>query len=226
MCTGRDRSSLEQLVRRIGGSVVVADLADPAAAEWVVAHSVAEHGRLDAVVANAGVGYSGGFADMSAEGVSEIVDVNVRAPMLLAPPLLRSGGPDNSTPAAPGLSCSSARSPARSGCRGARASTRRARRPSMRSRRCFGRTPRWSDADLGLDRRPRGGGHRLPARSRRILYDRRFPRPMSPERVASVVVRALESGADRFVEPRWLVVPARLAATAPRLYRTLARRFG
>ena len=54
-------------------------------------------------------------------------------------------------------------------------------------------------------------------------YDRRVPRPMPPQRAAHAVVRALEHGSARSVVPSWLAVPARLSATAPRLYRLLAR---
>jgi short-subunit dehydrogenase len=55
-------------------------------------------------------------------------------------------------------------------------------------------------------------------------YDRRFPRPMPPARVARAVVGALESGRGRTVVPRWLSFPAWLSAAAPGTYRTLARR--
>jgi hypothetical protein len=57
-------------------------------------------------------------------------------------------------------------------------------------------------------------------------YDRRFPRPMAPERVAAVAVRLLVSGRPSAVCPRWLAFPIRLRAAAPRLYRRLERRFG
>jgi short-subunit dehydrogenase len=62
--------------------------------------------------------------------------------------------------------------------------------------------------------------------TRGAAYDRHYPRPLPPERVAGTVVRALRTGRARSVEPRWLTVPARLSATAPGLYRALARRFG
>jgi short-subunit dehydrogenase len=57
-------------------------------------------------------------------------------------------------------------------------------------------------------------------------YDRRFPRPMPPDRVARAAVRVLVSGRPSAVCPRWLALPIRLRATAPRLYRRLERRFG
>ena len=62
--------------------------------------------------------------------------------------------------------------------------------------------------------------------SARVPYDRRFPRPIPPSRVAEAVVEAIATGRERRVEPRWLAFPARLSATAPKTYRALARRFG
>ena len=62
--------------------------------------------------------------------------------------------------------------------------------------------------------------------TRGVPYDRRVPRPVRPERVAAAVLAALTRGLPRQVEPRWLGLPARLSATAPGLYRALARRFG
>jgi short-subunit dehydrogenase len=55
-------------------------------------------------------------------------------------------------------------------------------------------------------------------------YDRRFPRPVSPERVAAVVVDAVEHGrAERFV-PRWLRQALVSRVLVPPLYRWGARR--
>ena len=62
--------------------------------------------------------------------------------------------------------------------------------------------------------------------TRGVPYDRRFPRPVPARRVADAVVEAITTGRERRVEPRWLAVPARLSATAPKTYRALARRFG
>jgi uncharacterized protein len=55
-------------------------------------------------------------------------------------------------------------------------------------------------------------------------YDRRFPRPVSPERVATEVVDAVERGrAERFV-PRWLRQALVSRVLVPPLYRWGARR--
>jgi short-subunit dehydrogenase len=61
---------------------------------------------------------------------------------------------------------------------------------------------------------------------RGVPYDRRFPRPVSPARVAGAVLDTLEGDRDDLVVPRWLAVAPRIRALAPRTYRSLARRFG
>jgi short-subunit dehydrogenase len=57
-------------------------------------------------------------------------------------------------------------------------------------------------------------------------YERRFPRPVAPEVIATAVVRSIEDGRRHTVVPRWLGVAPRVRAIAPGFYRALARRFG
>ena len=92
VAAGRDETALAAVA---AASTVVADAADPAAAPALVATAVDRHGRLDAVVANAGIGWAGEFAGMDPARITELVDVNLRAPMLLARaalPVLRRPG--------------------------------------------------------------------------------------------------------------------------------------
>jgi short-subunit dehydrogenase len=55
-------------------------------------------------------------------------------------------------------------------------------------------------------------------------YARRFPRPVSPERVAEGLVTGLERGKVRVVVPGWMRVPIALSLVAPRTYAALAGR--
>ncbi|MGN6751211.1 MAG: SDR family NAD(P)-dependent oxidoreductase [Intrasporangium sp.] len=57
-------------------------------------------------------------------------------------------------------------------------------------------------------------------------YDRRFPRPVSPELVADRLVEAVRSDRAEVVVPRWLRVPMVLRAVAPGAYTRLAARWG
>ena len=56
-------------------------------------------------------------------------------------------------------------------------------------------------------------------------YDRLFPGPISPERVAKAIVRAAETGAQDVFVPRWMAFPARLRGAWPWLYRRLSSRY-
>ena len=75
-----------------------ADVRLPADLERVVAETVERFGRLDIVVANAGVGAYGAFVDMDPEHVEEIIDVNVKGTLYTVraalPHLLESGEAD------------------------------------------------------------------------------------------------------------------------------------
>lgn len=60
---------------------------------------------------------------------------------------------------------------------------------------------------------------------RGAAYDRRRPRPIRPEQVASAVVDAIEANRAEVTLPRWLGLPVRLRGAVPALYRALAVRF-
>ena len=53
-------------------------------------------------------------------------------------------------------------------------------------------------------------------------YERRFPRPVSPARVASALVAAVERGTPEVYLPRWTVLPVRLHGALPRSFRRAA----
>ncbi|GAA5078260.1 3-oxoacyl-ACP reductase family protein [Streptomyces similanensis] len=84
-------------VRRLGRWAVAlrADAADPREAEEVVERAVAELGRLDVLVNNAGVGVLGPVETLSPEDADRVLAVNVRAVFLAcraAVPRLGRGG--------------------------------------------------------------------------------------------------------------------------------------
>src|SRR5438067_2221362 len=58
VATGRDEAALERLVAGTGGIAMACDLRDPGSSEQVVARALAEHGRVDVVVASAGLGWA------------------------------------------------------------------------------------------------------------------------------------------------------------------------
>ena len=54
------------------------DVRDPAQVEAIVSATVEAHGRLDIVVANAGVGAYGPFLELDAEELERMIDVNLK----------------------------------------------------------------------------------------------------------------------------------------------------
>jgi short-subunit dehydrogenase len=78
--TGRRADVLGPLASEIGGTALEADLADPAAVERLAG----EAGDIDVLVANAALPASGDIADYSVEQIDRSLDVNLRAPIVLA----------------------------------------------------------------------------------------------------------------------------------------------
>jgi short-subunit dehydrogenase len=184
----------------------------------VVEQVLAEHGRIDAIVANAGIGHAGDVAAMLPAQVTDLVAMNLTAPMLLtraALPAMRAAGRGSllyvtSIAGAVGVPGENVYSATKAGLESF-ADTLRAEVRADGIKVC---TVLPGVVDTGfLDDRGKP-------------YDRRFPRPMSPAKVAMHVLDALAGDRERVFVPRWLAGPAALRATAPRLYRRLERRFG
>lgn len=80
------REAGETLAAKLGGTYHQADLADDAAAAALVPEVVAEHGRLDVLVNNAGISWPVPHADLdglTASDWRQLLDVNLIAPWLL-----------------------------------------------------------------------------------------------------------------------------------------------
>lgn len=218
VAAGLNDEELVSLTEEIGGSWLGVDVRDPAHADDLVKHAIDRHGRVDVVVANAGIGHAGDVADMTAERICDLVDINVRAPMLLAraalPPMRAQGAgalvfissiaagvlvPRESVYSATKAAVEAFAEPLREELRGSGITVSTVA-PGVVATRFFD--------DRGEP------------------YERRFPRPVSPDVIAGAVVRSVEGGRRHTVVPRWLGVAPRVRAVAPRLYRTLARRFG
>lgn len=82
----RDEEKLEEVTRRIsasGGRALAAktDVTDAASVEAMVERAVGELGPLDILVNNAGLGLSGRVADLRAEDLRYVFEVNVVGPL-------------------------------------------------------------------------------------------------------------------------------------------------
>src|SRR5215213_5908577 len=93
----RHGERLDEAVRQLTGvTAVVADVADAADRAALVERVLAEHGRLDAVVLNAGLGWAGLLEDMPGEVVEGMVALNLTGAIeltrLALPHLLATAG--------------------------------------------------------------------------------------------------------------------------------------
>lgn len=82
----RDAAALEALARAIGPArahVIPADLADPAQVAAAFTTAMDRFGRVDILVNNAGIAAGKDFLHTEAEALARIVDVNLRAAVLL-----------------------------------------------------------------------------------------------------------------------------------------------
>lgn len=81
---GRDPRVLGGLAGALGAVALPGDLRDPGAPEKLVAEAVEKLGGLDAVVLNAGIGWSGPLVEMPLERMQALVEVNLTAPLRIA----------------------------------------------------------------------------------------------------------------------------------------------
>ncbi len=70
---------LNQMVEELNGAAVAVemDVRDPEGSRSLVAAALDEYGRLDALVANAGIGAYGGIMDLTDDQLAEMMDINV-----------------------------------------------------------------------------------------------------------------------------------------------------
>src|SRR5947209_2021103 len=215
---GLDDDALSALAGEIGGSWLGVDVRDPAHADDLVKRALDQHRRVDIVVANAGIGHAGDVAEMTAERICDLVDINVRAPFLLAraalAPMLaqRSGALVFISSIAAGVLV-----PRESVYSATKAAIEAFAEPLREELR---------DTGVTVSTVAPGVVYTRFFDDRGEPYERRFPRPIGPEVIANAVVRAIEDGRRHTVVPRWLGIAPRVRAIAPRVYRTLARRFG
>ncbi len=65
-------------------AIVVGDVREEATGDALVAAGVSAFGRVDSVVANAGIGFYGGLLDVAPEQISLMIDVNVKGTIWLS----------------------------------------------------------------------------------------------------------------------------------------------
>jgi NAD(P)-dependent dehydrogenase (short-subunit alcohol dehydrogenase family) len=88
--TGRDQATLTERASALaddhGGEItpIAVDLSDPAGVEHLASQALAAYDGLDVLINNAGISYPELVVDLSADHLDEVLQVNLRAPALLA----------------------------------------------------------------------------------------------------------------------------------------------
>lgn len=82
--TGRERSTLAQAARTLGGDFQVCDVSDPRAIDRGVAAVLKRHGRIDTLINVAGVNRRMKAESYTVPDYDFIVDINLKGPWLLS----------------------------------------------------------------------------------------------------------------------------------------------
>jgi len=219
LLSGRDEARLAEVAGRTGGTALAGDLAAAGGAAGLAARALgAAPGGIDVLVNNAGLGWAGPFAEISAGKIAELAAVNLTAPIELARLLV------------PGM--------AERGRGGVAFVSSIAGVTGVRGEAVYAATKAGLSAFAeSLAYEVRGSGVAVsvivpgvidtPFFGRRGRpYGRARPAPIPAGRVAAAIVSALERERPVVYVPGWMRFPAWLHGTAPGAFRALAARFG
>ena len=217
LATGRDDEALGEVAEATEGRALIADLGSPGAPRRLADDALGVHGHVDVLVNNAALGWAGDLARMPADRIEAVVAVNLLAPMALTRALLPrmlergTGHIVNVTSVAGhvGVGDEAVYAATKAGLVGFTESLRYQ----------VGGRVGVSLVSPGVVDTPFFARRGRP-------YDRRFPRPIPPDRVAAAILRAIARDRAHVVVPGWLAFPIWLRGAAPSVYRAMARRFG
>ncbi len=215
---GRDPARTQRVAAEVHGDALPADLADPDVVSSLADRAHGLHGRVDLLVNNAGLGWSGRFADMDLELVRQMTTVNLYAPIALTRALV-----PRMFDARHGHVCFIGSVAGRMGVAGESAYS--ATKSGIDA---FAESLRMEAAGTGVEVSiALPGVIDTPFFARRgRAYDRERPRPIPADDAADAIVRMVARGdAERWI-PSWIRAADVVRHVAPSAYRRLAGRFG
>jgi uncharacterized protein len=218
LIAGRDPTRLREVARQTGAIPLRVDLADPDGPEELAAAALAQVGRIDLLVCNAGVGWAGEIDELTAAKSAELVAVNLLAPIhlarLLVPGMTKRGSGHL-------VFVSSI-----VGITGARHEAVYAAAKAGLGRFAESLSYELARENVGVSVVVPGVVDTPFFERRGRPYSRSAPAPIPAERVARAIVTAAQRNRDTVYVPGWMRFPAWLHGTAPRTFRALASRFG
>ncbi|MEZ3180228.1 SDR family NAD(P)-dependent oxidoreductase [Streptomyces pimonensis] len=218
LLSGRDRRRLEETAAGTSAVLLPADLAAPDGARMLAEAALRETGRIDVLVAGAGIGWAGPFLTMPHTDIDRVLFLDLNATLHLVrevlPAMVEAGGGRvvlvGSVAGSVGVREEAVYSAAKAGL----AAFAEALRQELRG------------TGVGVTLVVPGPVETGFFARRGTPYRRSHPRPTSPGRVAAAVWGAVSRSRDDTYIPAWLALPSRVRALTPGLYRKLLNRFG
>ncbi|MDN0199640.1 SDR family NAD(P)-dependent oxidoreductase [Streptomyces sp. S.PNR 29] len=218
LLSGRDRRRLEQTAVGTSAVVLPADLATPEGPRGLARAALEASGRIDLLVAGAGIGWAGPFTAMPHTAIDEVLGLDLVATVHLVrevlPAMVEAGRGRvvlvGSVAGTVGVREEAVYSAAKAGV----AAFAEALRQELRG------------TGVGVTHLVPGPVDTPFFEHRGTPYQRSRPRPTSPGRIAGAVWDAVEHGRDDVHVPGWLTLPGRVRGLTPTLYRRLLNRFG
>jgi short-subunit dehydrogenase len=210
---GRNEDALKEL----DATPLVADLAEPGAGTRLARAAIEAAGRVDILVANAGLGWAGPFGEMPPAAIGELLAVNLAAPIELTRALLPTFG---DRPAYLIFVTSIA---GRMGVAGEAVYS--ATKAGLDS---FAESLRFETygAKVRIGVFVPGVVETAFFERRGLPYARKSPRPIPAAGVADRILGMVQRESAEAYAPRWLRVPVAVRGALPGLYRRLGARFG
>jgi short-subunit dehydrogenase len=216
LLNGRDPVRLADVAEASGGVALPGDLTAPEECRVLAARALDLAGQVDVLIAGAGVGWAGPFAQMPPDDIDRLLTVNLAAVLhlvhALLPAMVRRGNGHVVLVGSIAGACGVGGEAVYSATKAALTAFADSLRYEVR--------PRGVHVSVVLP-----GAVDTPFFAHRgAPYGRNRPRPVSPERVAEAVCRAVTGHRTELFVPAWLRLPARLHGVAPALFHRLAAR--